>query len=61
MLLAGNVPHEFKEYAKLLRRIGVGGWWPVIEQQISRENRYVMRYYNYLRSHPATPDEKASL
>jgi hypothetical protein len=26
MLLAGNVPHEFKEYSKLLRRIGVGGW-----------------------------------
>jgi hypothetical protein len=24
MLLAGNVPYEFREYAKLLRRVGSG-------------------------------------
>ena len=51
MLLAGSVPREFKEYSKLLRRIGLGSWWPTIEQQIDRENPYVMRYYNYLRKH----------
>ena len=50
MLLAGQVPHEFKQYAKLLSHIGVGGLWPEIEQRVPRENRYVMRWYNYLRT-----------
>ena len=54
MLLAGSVPREFKEYSKLLRRIGWGSSWPTIEQQIDRENPYVMRYYNYLRKHCST-------
>src|SRR5438552_5273000 len=38
MLLVGSVPREFREYSKLLSRIGVGSWWPTIEQQIDREN-----------------------
>ena len=54
MLLAGSVPREFKEYSKLLRRIGLGSSWPTIERQIDRENSYVMRYYNYLRKHCST-------
>ena len=49
MLLAGSCRREFREYSKLLRRIGVGSWWPIIEQQIDREKPYVMRYYSYLR------------
>ena len=48
MLLVGMVPHEFKQYAKLLNKIGLGTWWPIVEQQVLRENQYVMRYYNYL-------------
>ncbi len=59
MLLAGSVPREFKEYSKLLRRIGLGSWWPAIEQQIDRENPYVMRYYNYLRKYCSRPCEPA--
>jgi hypothetical protein len=51
MLLAGSVPREFREYSKLLRRIGVGSWWPTIERQIDRKNPYVMRYYNCFRDH----------
>lgn len=47
MLLDGNVPHEFQQYAKLLRHIGLGDWWPIIERDINRENPYVMRYYRY--------------
>ena len=50
MLLAGDVPHEFHEYARLLRTIGLGDWWPIIEQNIARDNPYVMRYYQYFRS-----------
>jgi len=51
MLLVEWVPQEFRNYAKLLRRIGLGSWWPVIESQVSRENPYVMRHYRYLRNH----------
>jgi hypothetical protein len=48
LLLAGAVRREFREYAKLLRRIGLGHWWPEIESRIDRENRYAMRYFTYL-------------
>lgn len=51
MLLTGHIPHEFTEYYKLLRRIGVGAWWPVVEQQVDRQNPYVMRFYKNLREH----------
>ena len=50
MLLAGNVPHEYKQYAKLLKRIGVGHYWNEIESRINRANDYVMRYYKYLKA-----------
>ena len=53
MLVAGVVPQEFHEYARLLRRIGVGDWWPTIEQQFPRDNTNVMRYYEYLRKYAA--------
>ncbi len=47
MLVNGNVPHEFKQYAKLLRKIGVGDLWPEIEK-VPRTNPYVMRWCQYL-------------
>lgn len=34
MLIAGMVPYEFKEYAKLLRRIGLGPWWAVLSRKL---------------------------
>jgi hypothetical protein len=52
MLLAGNVPHEFKQYVKLLRTIGIGDLWPAIEK-VPRSNPYVMRWYAYQRKHAA--------
>ncbi len=51
MLLAGIIPYEFKEYAKLLRRVGLGSWWPLLEQGVPRDNRYAMRFFIYLRDH----------
>jgi hypothetical protein len=45
MLLAAKIPREFREYAKLLRRVGVGSWGPIIEQQVDRNNPYVFSYY----------------
>jgi len=42
-------PHEYKQYAKLLKRIGVGQYWDEIESRINHSNEYVMRYFNYLK------------
>ena len=47
MLLAGQVPHEYHEYAKLLRRIGLGEAWASTRQRVDETNRYVMRYVQY--------------
>ncbi len=48
MLIKGNVPHEYKQYAKLLKKIGVGKMGENIKQQVNRDNPYVMKYVNYL-------------
>jgi hypothetical protein len=50
MLIEGNVPHEYKQYAKLLKKIGVGDYWSEVENKINRSNGYVMKYYDYLKS-----------
>ena len=47
MLVAGQVPREYREYAKLLRRIGLGEGWAAARQSVDRGNQYVMRYVNY--------------
>lgn len=47
MLIAGQVPHEYHEYAKLLRRIGLGEAWASTRQRVDEGNPYVMRYVNY--------------
>ena len=49
MLIMGIVPHEMREYAKLLRTIGVAEWWPRLERHIPRDNPYAMRFFNGLR------------
>jgi hypothetical protein len=56
MLLAADVPHEYHEYSRLLRRIGLGDWWQTVEQQVVRGNRYVMRYYEYFRKNAVSPN-----
>jgi hypothetical protein len=48
MLLSGQVPHEWHEYKRLLRHIGLGSLWPALENGVDRENKHVMRYYQYL-------------
>ena len=48
MMLRAQVPHEWHEYKRLLRHVGLGSLWPVLEEGIDRENEYVMRYYDYL-------------
>ena len=49
MLIEGNVPHEYKQYVKLLKKIGVHEYWKEIETRINRSNEYVMKYYDYLK------------
>lgn len=57
MLLHGNLPHEYQEYAKLLRKIGFAEHWPHMHANASRYNPYVQRYLNYFEQiqnrHPA--------
>jgi hypothetical protein len=49
MLVNGNVPREFRQYAKLLRHVGIGEGLPEIEQRIPSENPYAKRWLNYFR------------
>ncbi len=48
MLLAGNVPHEYKEYAKLLKKVGLENYRESLGENVNKENQYVMKYFNYL-------------
>jgi len=48
MMLSGQVPREWREYKRLLRHVGLGPLWPVLEDGVDRENKYVMIYYDYL-------------
>jgi hypothetical protein len=47
MLVEGNVPREYREYAKLLRKIGFDNWWPRLIEQVPKDNPHSMRYFNY--------------
>lgn len=47
MLVAGLVPGEYREYAKLLRRIGLGDAWREARDAVDESNEYVMRYVRY--------------
>jgi hypothetical protein len=49
MLIEGYVPHEYKQYARLLKKIGIGDYWDAVESGINRSNEYVMKYYDYLK------------
>jgi hypothetical protein len=47
MLIAGNTPREYREYAKLLRKAGFREQWPRLDAGVPRANRHAMRYYRY--------------
>lgn len=47
MLVEEHIPGHYRSYARLLRKIGVGSWWPFIEEHTNRNNPYVMRFYKY--------------
>jgi hypothetical protein len=51
MLVAGHVPREYKEYARLVRKLGVGSWLAKVESNLDLKKPYVRRYYDYFRRH----------
>jgi hypothetical protein len=48
MLISGIIPHEMREYAKLLRTVGVGEYRQKLEENIPRDNPFAMRFYKIL-------------
>lgn len=50
MLIKEQIPHEYRDYARLLKKVGIGDWWPVIEKKVNRNNPHVMRFYHYFKS-----------
>lgn len=50
MLAAGNTPREFKEYARLLRKLGFDDVWPRMSASAPLGNEYAMRYFAYFRA-----------
>lgn len=57
MLVSGIVPHEMREYSKLLRVIGIEDQWPRLEQGIPRNNPFAMKFYKILRTAANLPVE----
>ena len=56
MLVSGIVPHEMREYSKLLRVVGVADHWSRLEKEIPRNNPYAMRFYKILRTAANLPN-----
>ena len=56
MLQSGEVPREYREYAKLLRAIGIGPHWREIEYATPR-NRFATRAKAYFLNH-CRPEEQ---
>jgi hypothetical protein len=51
MLIEEHTPGHYREYAKLLRKIGLGSFWPMLEQQVNCNNPYVLRFYKYFQEY----------
>ena len=48
MLIAGYLPREFRQYAKLGRKIGLGELLNQIKGQVPLDKAWVRRYFEYL-------------
>jgi len=51
MLEASYLPREFRQYAKLVRKIGLGDWLPRVKEQAELAVPSVQRYYAYFLEH----------
>jgi hypothetical protein len=59
MLEAGYLPREFRQYAKLARKIGLGEWLATIEGQAKLGDPWVQHYYTYFKEQ--APDWKSDI
>jgi len=53
MLMTGYLPREFRQYAKLVRKIGIREWLPLIKEQAELGDPWVQRYYSYFEEYAA--------
>lgn len=53
MICTGYLPREFRQYAKLARKIGLGDWLSQIEQEANLEDDWIKQYYTYFKEHAA--------
>lgn len=51
MLIAGYLPREYRQYAKLARKIGLGRWLTELKSQLPTDNPWVNRYHSYFEEH----------
>ena len=51
MLIAGYLPREYRQYAKLARKIGLGRWLNEIKKQLPTDNPWANRYHQYFEEH----------
>ena len=47
MICAGYLPREFRQYAKLAKRIGMKEWLSHIERNADLDNPWIKQYYLY--------------
>ena len=50
LLVAGQIQHEFREYARLLRHVGLAECWPLIERDAKLDSPFVRRFVEYFRT-----------
>ena len=51
MLEGGYVPREYRQYAKLARKIGLGKWLAEIKDRVPVDNPWAQHYYKYFEEH----------
>ncbi len=51
MLCTGYLPREYRQYAKLARKIGLGDWLSRVEREADLNNVWVQHYYEYFKEH----------
>ena len=58
LLIAGQILHEFREYAKLLRHVGLAEFWPLMQRDAKLDNPFVKRFFEYFRACAASEQER---
>lgn len=58
LLIAGQILHEFREYAKLLRHVGLAECWPLMQRDAKLDNPFVKRFFEYFRACAESEQER---